>query len=547
MSNAGIGRASVLLASGTLFSRLLGFASAIVLTHTIAQRSVGSNAFALANQLPNNLYAIIAGGLLSSVFVPAIVRAGLHDDGGQRFVNRLVTLGILVFAGAGVIATVAAPVLIRIYAQTGSTSTADDFIALATAFAFWCLPQVLFYALYSLFGEVLNARGIFGPFTWAPAINNVIVIAGLVLFTVLFGTDIGATSTPASAWTPGMVALLGGTASLGVAAQAFLLCFFWRRAGLRYRPDFHFRGAGLGAAGRAALWTLGMILVTQLAGVVQSRVTSLAATTEDAAYQSLKNTWLIFMLPHSIAAVSIATAYFTRMSTHHRDGRDRELVADLAASLRSIGLIIVFASVGLIVLAYPFSALFAKDGNFTDVATMAPVLIAFLVGLVPFSVLYVLRRTFYAVNDTRTPFFITVFQAALFCLLIIPVASLPESQIAVGIATVTTIAGIAQTTLAIVLIRRKLGLLHGRAILRRHVQFLLAAVPAALLGLAIVALLGAFRAGGFGSSSFVGAAVTMVIAGGVMAIVYAGALRLMHNPELADFLGPVIRRLRPRR
>ena len=540
----GIGRSSTLLAAGTMLSRILGFASAVVLAQTIGNRSDGANAFALANQLPNNIYAIIAGGLLSAVFVPAIVRAGLHDDGGQRFINRLVTLAVVVFVGAAVIGTIAAPALIRLYSSFGSQGTSSDFLQLATAFAYWCLPQILFYALYSLFGEVLNARGLFGPFTWAPAINNVIVIIGLVVFTVSFGTD--ANVADASAWTPQMIATLGGFTTLGVACQAVLLTFFWRRAGLSYRPDFHWRGAGLGTAGKAAAWTFGMILVTQLAGIVQSQATFLAASTGagDAAYAVLRNGWLIFMLPHSIAAVSIATAYFTRMSTHHRDGRDKELVSDLAASLRSIGLIIVFASVGLMVLAYPFSAVFAKDGSFGDVVAMAPVLIAFLAGLVPFSVLYVLRRTFYAVGDTRTPFFITVFQAVLFVGGAQVVMTLPPNQIAFGIAVLTTLAGTAQTLAAIVMLRRRIGPLGGGTVVRRHVQFVVAAIPAALLGVGIVALLGAFRDGGFAVSTPVGGGITMIVAGSVMVVVYGAVLTVMRNPEMAAFLSPIMRRVR---
>jgi len=540
----GIGRSSTLLAAGTLLSRILGFASAIVLAQTIGNRTDGANAFALANQLPNNIYAIIAGGLLSAVFVPAIVRAGLHDDGGQRFINRLVTLAVVVFVGAAVIGTIAAPALIRLYSSFSSESRSSDFLQLATAFAYWCLPQILFYALYSLFGEVLNARGLFGPFTWAPAINNVIVIIGLVVFTVSFGTD--ANVADATAWTPQMVATLGGFTTLGVACQAVLLTFFWRRAGLSYRPDFHWRGAGLGTAGKAAAWTFGMILVTQLAGIVQSQATFIAADsdTDDAAYAILRNGWLIFMLPHSIAAVSIATAYFTRMSTHHRDGRSRELIDDLASSLRSIGLIIVFASVGLMVLAFPFSALFAKNGSFADVSAMAPVLIAFLAGLVPFSILYVLRRTFYAVGDTRTPFFITVFQAILFVAGAQYVMTLPANQIALGIAVLTSLAGTAQTIAAIVMLRRKLGTLHGSIVVRRHVQFVAAALPAALLGLGIVAVFGGFAADGFAVSTPTGAAITMVVAGTVMAVVYGAVLTVMRNPEIAAFLAPILRRLR---
>ncbi len=539
----GIARASALLASGTLVSRILGFVSGIVLAQTLGSYGTGANTFALANQLPNNIYAIIAGGLLSAVFVPAIVRASLHDDGGQRFINRLVTLGIVVFVAAAVVATLAAPVLVNLYAQSGERGFSADDLALAVAFAYWCLPQVLFYALYSLFGEVLNARGIFGPFTWAPALNNVVAIAGLVIFSILFGSDAGRGT--AETWTPGMVALLAGSATLGVAIQAFVLCFFWRRAGLSYRPDFRWRGVGLGAAGRAAAWTFGMILVTQLAGIVQTNVASIAAgpDSDDPSLAVLRYTWLIFMLPHSIAAVSIATAYFTRMSTHARDGRLDDVRADLRTSLLTIGVIMVFASIGLIVLAFPFSALFVTNG-YDGVAGMAPVLIAFLVGLVPFSILHVLRRTFYALEDTRTPFFVTVFQSALFVGGALLVALLPVPYIALGIAAVTTLAGVAQTTLAGILLRRRLGAFGGGLLVARHLVFVAAALVAAAVGSGLVWLLGGFTPGGWALGSPVSAALTMAVAGGLMAVVYAAALLLVRNPEALAFVGPLSRRLR---
>jgi putative peptidoglycan lipid II flippase len=539
----GIARASALLASGTLVSRVLGFISGVVLAQTLGSFGTGANTFALANQLPNNIYAIIAGGLLSAVFVPAIVRAGLHDDGGQRFVNRLVTLGIVVFVAAAAIATLAAPALVSLYAQTGERGFSDNDLALAVAFAYWCLPQVLFYALYSLLGEVLNARGIFGPFTWAPALNNLVAIAGLITFTMLFGADAG--RAPSDAWTPSMVALLAGSATLGVALQALVLCLFWRRAGLRYRPDFHWRGVGLGATGKAAAWTFGMILVTQVAGIVQTRVASLAAgpDSDDPSLAVLRFSWLIFMLPHSIAAVSIATAYFTRMSTHARDGRLDDVRADLRHSLLTIGVIMVFASVGLIVLAFPFSVLFVTNG-YDGVAAMAPVLMAFLAGLVPFSMLHVLRRTFYALEDTRTPFFVTVFQSVLFVGGALLVALAPVQYIALGIAVVTTLAGIAQTGLAAILLRRRLGSFGGAVLATRHLVFFAAALVAAAVGAGLVWLLGGFTPGGWALSSPISAALTMAVAGGTMAIVYVVALLAVRNPEVLGFIAPFSRRLR---
>ena len=83
-----------------------------------------------------------------------VVRA----DGGAAFINKLVTLGTVVFVIVAAAATLAAPWLVSLYAQSGTKGFGPDELALATAFAYWCLPQVLFYALYSLLGQVLNAR-----------------------------------------------------------------------------------------------------------------------------------------------------------------------------------------------------------------------------------------------------------------------------------------------------------------------------------------------------------------------------------------------------
>ena len=540
---SGLGRASALLASGTLVSRLLGFVSAFVLAQTLGTRGAGANTFALANQLPNNIYAIVAGGLLSAILVPQIVRAGLHDDGGQKFINRIVTLGVVVFLAAAAIATLLAPVLVNLYArqsETGNGGYTSAELGLATAFAYWCLPQILFYAVYSLLGEVLNARKIFGPFTWAPALNNVVAIAGLIVFTVAFGDK---NVADAAAWTPGMIALIAGSATLGVAAQAGLLLFFWRRAGLTYHPEFRWRGVGLGKVGKAASWTFAMILVTQLAGIVQSNVASTAGA-DNASVAILRYSWLIFMLPHSIVTVSIATAYFTRMSGHARDNNIGFLRTDISSSLRTIGVIMVFAAVGLVVLAYPFSAVFSS-GGFSATAAMGNVLIAFLPGLIPFTILFVLQRTFYALEDTRTPFFIQLAQSAIFVVGALMVSSLPADSIAVGIAWVTTIAGTAQAIIAALVLRKRIGGLGGRHIVRQYAIYLLGMIPAAAAGVGLVATLGGFSAG-FAVSGLFPALTTMVVVGGVMLVIYVFVLALLRTPELRALVAPVALRLRGR-
>jgi len=544
-AGGGLGRASALLASGTIVSRLLGFVSAIVLARAIGTKGAGADTFAIANQLPNNIYAIIAGGLLSAVLVPQIVKAGMHDDGGQRFINRLVTLGLAVFVLAAVAATVAAPWLVALYSQQssdGSSGLAPDETALAIAFAYWCLPQVLFYAIYSLLGEVLNARKIFGPFTWTPVLNNLVAIAGMVVFIAAFGGD--PAHVHADTWTPSMIALLAGSATLGIAVQGLGLFWFWRRAGLSYRPDFHWRGVGLGATGKAASWVFGMIVVTQLAGIVQSNVASIAAGDDDASVSILRYSWLIFMLPHSIAAVSIATAYFTRMSTHAHEGNLAGVRTDFSASMRTIGLIMVFSAVGLIVLAYPFSAVFAD--SFADAQDMAYVLIAYLTGLVPFSILFLIQRTFYSLNNTRTPFFLQVFQSVLFVLGALVVSTWDREWIAVGIAAVTAIAGSAQALAAAVLLRRRLVRIDATRILRSYATFVIAAVPAAAVGFGLLVALGGTTQGGFAVASIPSAIVSMALIGTAMALVYVGVLVALRNQELGEIIRPIVRRVRRR-
>jgi putative peptidoglycan lipid II flippase len=533
-----IGRASAVLAAGTLVSRMLGFVSAFVLALAIGITGEGTDAFGLANQLPNNVYAIVAGGLLGAILVPQVVRARVHEDGGQRFVNKVVTLGVLAFVAIAVVVTLCAPLLVRLYAQGGDgVGFTEAQFALATAFAYWCLPQVLFYALYSLFGEILNARGVFGPFTWAPAINNLVAIAGMLVFIGLFG---GQTEhLDAAGWTAPQIALLAGSATLGIAAQAFVLVLFWRRAGLGYRPDFGWRGVGLGRMGASAAWLFAMVLVTQVAGIVESRVASLA--TGDASIQALRYGWLIFMLPHSIVTVSIATAYFTRMSGHVRDGDLSSLRHDVSASLRSILLVMVFALVALAVLSWPFAAVFAD--TYLQVQQLGTVLLAFLVGLVPFTVLFVLQRVFYSLEDTRTPFLVQVVQAALYVTGATLVGALvPVPWIAVGLALVLSLAGTIQTIVTAAALRRRLHGLEAAPVVLRGLWFLGAAALSALAGAGVLLALGGIGPGSFTVAGPLQAIATMAAAGAAMAVVYVGVLWLTRNPELRGLAAPILRR-----
>jgi putative peptidoglycan lipid II flippase len=533
-----IGRASLFLASGTLVSRLLGFLKAIVLAGTIGVvSSVSGDAFAVANGLPNTVYVIVAGGVLSAVLVPQIVRASAHADGGSAYINKLLTLAFVILAAATIVATAAAPLLTALYAGSNR-----EILPLAIAFAWWCMPQIFFYGMYTLLGEVLNARRSFGPFTWVPVLNNIVAIAGLVVFGAIFGFDPDGLRQ-VDEWTSGMVALLAGSATLGIVAQAVILFWFWRRVGLRYRPDFAWRGVGLRAAGKLAGWTFGMLLLTTGAGIVQSQVL-VVASGNGASVAAVDTAWLVFMLPHSVITVSIATAYFTRMSEHAAADRIDEVRSDFSGAVRGVLVILMLAAVGLMVVAYPFGAVFQT--GLAAASAIGNVIIAFSIGLVAFSLLFVVQRTFYALNDTRTPFFFTLFQVIVFTIAALTALLLPRDLIGVGVALATTVAVIAQFALAAILLRGRLATLDGRRILGTFSRSLLALVVPIGVGVVLLVAMGGLSEGGFAVSSRLGAIISMVVIGIVMSALYFGGLWLLRSPELRGFAEPVVARLRRR-
>jgi putative peptidoglycan lipid II flippase len=538
---AEIGRASAILASGTIVSRLLGFVNMFVLAAAIGSFGASADTFAAANQLPNTVHMIVVGSVISAVLVPQVVRASLREDGGQAYINKLVTLSLIVLLAATALALALAPILVQVTVSGFSGPK----IGLTTVFAYWCLPQIFFYGLYTVLGEILNARKVFGPTTWAPVFNNVIAIGGFAAFIALFGAD-PAGERSVLDFTGGMVTTIGATASLGVAGQALVLIVFWRRAGLHYRPDFHWRGVGLRDTGRMAGWTFGMLAVTTFAGLAKSNVASRAAT-GDPSVNVLAKSWLIFMLPHSVVTVSVATAYFTRMSEAAAARRFQAVKADLSAAVRTVNLLIILATGGLCVLALPFARLFTD--TYYQTASMGWVIIATVVGLVSFTVLFIVQRTFYALGDTRTPFLFTLAQAIIFALLAVACAFLPSPFIAVGLAMAQSLATTAQMAIAWHLLRRRLGPLGGRAIAASLGRFTLAGIPSVLVGSASLFLLGGLTPGGFGLASKGSAIVVMAAIGTLMVIVYFAVLVAMRVPELRGALAPVLpwlRRLRNR-
>ncbi|WP_234346517.1 murein biosynthesis integral membrane protein MurJ [Cellulomonas timonensis] len=534
----GMGRSTALMASGTLVSRILGLVRAAMVVWAIGATGDAANAFAAANKLPNVLYLLIAGGVLNAVLVPQVVRAYRRAD-GQQYVDRLLTLGATMLLGLALLLTLAAPLLTALY-----TDFSDPAVqSLTVLLAYWCIPQIFFYGLYSLLGQVLNARGSFGPYMWAPVVNNLVSMAGLLVFVLVNGSFQTSALEDPSAWGGGQVALLACTATVGVAAQALVLLIPLYRSGFRYRPRWGFRGVGLRSAGRVAGWTFAALVVGQLGVLAVSRVTSRAGSLDPAyAGNALWDyAFLVFMLPHSLVTVSLATALFTRLSATAAAGDVDGVRADLSLGLRTVGLFTVLATAAIAVLAYPIGRVMFPSGGDDAWSALAPVIVAMVLGLVAFGAWSLCQRVFYAYEDARSMFPMQVGMAVVVVAgTYLAKAVLEPSWWVAGAGLASSLSYVVGAIVALIVLRRRLHGVDGRRVAIVHAKAVGAAIVAAAVGLLVVHLLGPVS--GMGS-----AIVTCVTAGLAIGLVYVLLLKVLRVREVDALVQMVIRRARGRR
>ena len=408
---------SALMAAGTVFSRLSGFVRAFLLAAALGNLLSG-DLFAIANTIPTMLYILLAGGIFNAVLVPQLVRATTAQaDGGAAFTNRVVTLAALFLGTITVLLVVAAPWVMGVFLDP---SFNDPQLATQRAsiidFARYCLPQVFFYGMFVLVGQILNARGRFGPMMWAPIANNAVSVLVLAAYLFVYGPAQG--DERCSGFEPGQELLLGLGSTLGIVVQFLILLPYLRAAGIRYRPRFDFRDSGLGHTLRLGMWTVLVIAVNQIAYTVVVRLASggtaqsatdgcgVGLAAEGTGYTVYSTAFLIVMVPHSIVTVSLATAILPRLSGLAADRDLAGLASSVASTLRmTLALIVPFALLipviaGDVANAISFGAARSTYENY------GPTLALFGPGIVFFTVHYLMLRGFFAMERTRTVFWV---------------------------------------------------------------------------------------------------------------------------------------------
>ncbi|MBT3151728.1 murein biosynthesis integral membrane protein MurJ [Streptomyces sp. CHD11] len=536
----GLLKSSAVMAAGTMVSRLTGFIRSAMIVSALGLALLGDS-FQIAYQLPTMIYILTVGGGLNSVFVPQLVRAMKDDeDGGEAYANRLLTLVMVALAGLTALAWLAAPLLVRALSNPVASDPAANEVAVT--FTRFFLPSIFFMGVHVVMGQILNARGRFGAMMWTPVLNNIVIIVTLGTFIWVYGTA-GDSQMKVTNIPPEGMRLLGVGVLLGLVVQALAMIPYLRETGFRIRPRFDWKGHGLGKAAMLAKWTIFFVLANQAGALVVTQLATASFVDTKIAgtgITSYANAQLIWGLPQAIITVSLMAALLPRISRSAADDDAGAVRDDISQGLRTTAVAIVPIAFGFVALGIPMCTLMFGSSGIGAATNMGYMLMAFGLGLIPYSVQYVVLRAFYAYEDTRTPFYNTVIVAtgnaiaSGLCFLL-----LPARWAVVGMAASYGLAYVIGVGVAWRRLRDRLGGdLDGARVLRTYARLCIASVPAALLsGAACYGISQALGQGVLGSFA------ALLGGGAVLLGTFYVAARRMRIDEVNSLVGMVRGRL----
>jgi putative peptidoglycan lipid II flippase len=532
-------RSSSVMALGTLASRLTGFVRSAILIYAIGTHDLG-NAYNVANTLPNIVYNLALGGILTSVVVPLLVKAAKRDrDRGEAYDQRIFTLGVLALGGITVVATAASVPIASVYAgNIGNPATYH----LTVIFAYFFIPQIFFYGVSSLAGAILNARGSFAAPMWTPVINNLVVI----LVGLAFIATAGLNRTPADI-SGTQVQLLGVGTTLGIILQTVAMIPSLRRVGFRWRPRYDFRRDEVSEIGRMSGWMFGYVLATQIGFLVTTRVANSAGArvpqqAAGAGFAAYSNAYMLFQLPYAIVGISVITAMLPRMSAHASEGRYRLVSSDFSSATRLAAVIVVPAALILAVLGAPLAEGVFGYGSTSAASAryLGEIFAVFSLGLLPFTLFQLLLRVFYAMHDSRTPALIGLVTMTInITANVVALAILPPQHVVAGLGAGFGVASLTGTAVAWRVMSRRIGGLDGYAIRDSLVRMHAAAIPAAIFAVAVSVMVSAVIPGGR-----LAALVTVAVGGTGALFLYVLFSKAFGVQELTDLTTTVRARLR---
>jgi len=530
-------RASSVMAVGTIISRITGFIGGVIMIATLGTALL-ADAFNVANTMPNILYNLLVGGALTAIFVPQLVRAFDDADGGHLFASRLVTTISGILLVLVIIGVIFAPQLVYIYAPSFSTPGFETEREIAIAFTRYCLPQIFFLGLFTMLGQVANARGSFAPLMWAPIANNLVVIVVFSAFLIKWP------SVNVDSITSTQIQILGWGTTAGIIVQALILIPVVKRSGIKIRPKWGV--AGLGKSFSLAGWTLVYVLISQIGYLITVNVATTAAVdsakagiTTGVGFTPFKNAYLIMLLPYSIVTISIVTALLPHMSKLAINKKIEDVKEQILRAIKTVAVLTIPSSVAFLLFGPLITEVlfFGIDKN--DGIYIGYVLSALSLGLVAFSINLVLIRGFNAFEDTRTQVWsiliINIISVGLSYLFL---AVLPSDWVTVGLGVAFSVSYLIGLFITLRLLKKHTGTIHVREFIGQHGRLLSAALIAML---PIFAISQYFGWVGSDQSSLIRAIelLFVIVAGALGYFFAAKALRIT---EVSGIIALILRR-----
>lgn len=543
-----VGRNSLIMASGTFVSRITGQLRTILLAAAVGTTGIAANAYQTGTMIPQVLFTILSGGVFNAVLVPQIVKSLKEKDANERL-DKLITLSIILLFGVTAIMAAGTHLITSLYLNSNWNAQQH---ALVDAFTLWCMPQIFFYGLYTILGQILAAHERFAAYAWSSVGANIIACAGFGIFIAMFGN---ASRQPMGWWDQNKIFLTAGMWTLGVAFQAIVLFIPLFQTGYKYRPRMGIRGIGLRSMGNVAMWSLSIVVINQVVGILTTRVTNGAPIQGNDLYgiagnASYQNAFTLYMLPYALVAVSIATAIFPRLSLYVTENRIDDVRDTLSYSLRRCGIIMLFITAMFVAIPVPIIKALLPSVPLSEINLIAPLLIALGINSWAASAFLFLQRTFYAFENGKYPFIFTVIQNAVQIIgIMIAQFSFAPRYWTLGVAISVTVSYAVSLPVLFYLSQKKLfnGTLNIARIVLSFGKTVIATVITALLSYSLYAILIRIMhiqlSGVHGHMSWIQSLVICIIIGIIALALYTGILVLLRMNDLVDIGISAVKRL----
>lgn len=512
-----LAKAAGLLMLTQLASRILGFFRESIMAGFFGKTSA-TDAYQTAFILPDLLYWLLVGGVLSSAFIPVFseyINKGKEEE-GWRVVSSVVNIIFIGLSSLVILAILFTPQFIHLQVP-GFTKENQ---ALAVHLTRIILVQPLILALSGLTMGVLNSYKIF----WPSALGTVLYNACVILFGVILAR-------------PNNPQTISGFA-IGVVVGAFVNFLVQipalRRVGLRYYPVIDWHHPGVKRIGMLAVPIILSYALNQIQVVVNSNLGSHLVA---GSITSIWYSYRLFQLPVGIFALAIAVAVFPTLNEQATLNRWKDFIQTSSNAVRVVIFITLPISVGMIVLRYPLIRVLFQHGAFkaTDTLATAIPLLYFAVGISAQSVIQILPRMFYALQDTWTP--VTLGILSMLANIIFMFLLVKPLQTG-GLAFATSLAAVFNMIALLYVLRKRLKQIDGWRILWTSLQSLGASV---LMG-AVVWFWAEWLNSHLGSGTM--GSIIILITGSVLgALIFAGAAKVMRMEEFNQTIGLVQRKM----